>query len=97
MDGQRVLAVYENGVFRPVTMVLDLQEGQQVVLTVRHVEQLDPAEAKRRHEEIIRQMEEAGELSHPPPPDEPPPKDWKPLVIEGEPLSETIIRMRGEG
>jgi predicted DNA-binding antitoxin AbrB/MazE fold protein len=96
MDGQNVLAVYENGVFRPITMVLDLQEGQQVVLTVRHVEQLDAEEEKRRDAEMMREMEEAGELDHPAPPDEPPPKDWRPLVIEGKPLSETVIRMRGE-
>jgi hypothetical protein len=83
-------------VFRPVTLVMDLQEGQQVILTVRPQPQIDPAEQKRQFEEIIRQMEEAGEIDHPAPPDEPPPKDWQPLVIEGEPLSETIIRMRGE-
>lgn len=97
MDRQNVLAVFENGVFRPLTLFFDIQEGQQVVLCVQPVVQLDPAEEKRLHEQVIREMEEAGELDHPPPPDEPPPKDWKPLVIEGEPLSETIIRMRGEG
>jgi predicted DNA-binding antitoxin AbrB/MazE fold protein len=97
MDRQNVLAVYENGVFRPLTLFFDIQEGQQVVLCVQPVPQLDPEEEKRMHAEIIREMEEAGEIEHFPPPDEPPPKDWKPLVIEGEPLSETVIRMRGEG
>jgi len=96
MDRQNVLAVYENGVFRPVTLFFDIQEGQQVVLCVEPVVPLDPEEEKRRHEGIVRQMKEAGELGHPPPPDEPRPKDWKPLVIEGEPLSETISRRRGE-
>jgi predicted DNA-binding antitoxin AbrB/MazE fold protein len=97
MERQNVLAVYENGVFRPLTLFFDIQEGQQVILTVQPVQQLDPEEEKRRDAEMMREMEEAGELSHPAPPDEPPPKDWRPLVIEGEPLSETIIRMRGEG
>ena len=35
-------------------------------------------------------------IEHLPPPDEPPPADWQPLVLEGEPLSETILQMRGE-
>jgi predicted DNA-binding antitoxin AbrB/MazE fold protein len=95
MERQTVRAVYENGVFRPVTMVFDLQEGQQVILTVRPEPQLDPAEEKRREEELLREMEADGFLETTPVPvDGPPPADFQPLAIEGEPLSETIIKNR---
>lgn len=86
-------AIYENGVFRPVTLVF-LQEGQRVRLTIEPEVQLDPEELARREEELERQLEAEGMIEHVAPPSEPPPKDWRPLQIEGEPLSETIIKMR---
>ena len=92
---QAIQAVYENGVLRPLTPLTGLPEGQLVYVMVRPLV-TDPEEVKRRRAEVIRRMEEQGMIEHYPPPTEPPPKDWQPLVLEGEPLSETIIRMRGE-
>lgn len=89
-----VEAVYENGVLKPKEPLNGFAEGQAVYVTVTEVI-TDPEELKRREKEFLRQMEEAGLLIRVPPPDQPPPADFKPLVIEGEPLSETIIRMRG--
>jgi predicted DNA-binding antitoxin AbrB/MazE fold protein len=92
---QTIQAVYENGVLRPLKPLSDLNEGQLVYAWVRPLI-TDPEEIKRRRDEVIRRMEEQGMIEHFRAPAEPPPKDWKPLVLEGEPLSETIIRMRGE-
>ena len=91
---QTASAVYENGVLRPTSLLFDLKEGQRVLLTVEVLEELTPEETARREAEFIRRMEEAGMIEHLAPPDEPVPADWEPLVLEGEPLSETIIRMR---
>lgn len=93
---QTASAVYENGVLRPTSLLFDLHEGQQVLLTVEVLEVLTPEETARREAELIRRMDAAGLLEHLPPPGEPPPADWKPLVLEGEPLSETILKMRGD-
>jgi predicted DNA-binding antitoxin AbrB/MazE fold protein len=93
---QTANAVYENGVLRPTTLLFDLKEGQRVQITVQILEELTPEETARREAEFLRRMEAAGLVEHFPPPSEPPPADWQPLVIEGEPLSETIIKMRGE-
>ena len=91
---QTVEAVYENGILRPTTLLLDLQEGQRVQLRVRPVVELDPEEYARRHAELMRRLEAEGFLVHFPPPEQPAPVDWKPLVIKGEPMSETVIKMR---
>jgi predicted DNA-binding antitoxin AbrB/MazE fold protein len=93
---QTAFAIYENGLLRPTTLLFDLKEGQRVQITLQILEELTPEETARRQDELERRMEAAGLLVHFPPPAEPPPADWKPLVIEGEPLSETIIKMRGE-
>jgi predicted DNA-binding antitoxin AbrB/MazE fold protein len=93
---QTASAIYENGVLRPTSLLFDLREGQQVMITLEILEELTPEEEARRQAELVRRMEAAGALVHFPPPDEPPPADWQPLTIEGEPLSETIIKMRGE-
>ena len=95
-----VEAVYENGVFRPLTLFFDLKEGQEVYLQVEPVVELDPEEYKRRHAELLRRMEAEGLLETEPPSDEeedkdePLPEAFEPIPIEGEPLSETVIRMR---
>ncbi len=91
---QTASAIYENGVLRPTSLLFDLREGQQVQITVQVLEELTPEEEARREDEFERRMEAAGMIEHPSPPDEPAPADWKPLVLEGEPLSETVIRMR---
>jgi hypothetical protein len=71
-----------------------LQEGQRVRLTIEPSVDLDPEELARREAEFEREMEAAGWIEKVAPPEEPPPKDWQPLKIEGEPLSETVIKMR---
>ncbi len=43
---------------------------------------------------LLERMEAEGMIEHVPPPAESPPDDWRPLVLKGEPLSETIIKMR---
>jgi predicted DNA-binding antitoxin AbrB/MazE fold protein len=86
-------AVYEHGLLRPDTPLTDLVDGQRVWLVVRDLTD-DPAEIKRRTEELIREMRADGRIVRPPPAPEPAPVDFKPIVIEGEPLSEQIIRER---
>jgi predicted DNA-binding antitoxin AbrB/MazE fold protein len=92
---QKAEAIYENGVLRPLTALLDLTEGQRVLVTVEPVAQLDPAEYARRRAELLRRLEADGAIAHfPCPPVPPSPADFQPIVIEGEPLSETIIKNR---
>jgi predicted DNA-binding antitoxin AbrB/MazE fold protein len=91
---QNAEAIYENGVLRPLTALLDLSEGQKVSVTVRSVIELDSIEHAGRRAELLRRLDADGALVHFPPPAEPAPADFRPLVIEGEPLSETIIKNR---
>ena len=93
---QTASAIYENGVLRPTSQLADLREGQKVQITVQVLEEMTPEEEARREDEFERRMEAAGMIEHLSPPDEPAPADWKPLVLVGEPLSETVIRMRRE-
>ena len=94
-EEQVVQAIYENGVLRPLTPLTGLADGQAVSLVVRFVP-TDPEESNRREAAFLRHLEEVGLLERVPAPPTAPPADWQPLVLEGEPLSETIIRMRGE-
>lgn len=97
MAEERIIqAVYENGVLRPIRPLVGVAEGQAVYVVARPII-TDPEEVARRHAEVLRRMDAAGMVEHYPVPAEPPPKNWQPLVLEGEPLSETVIKMRGEG
>jgi predicted DNA-binding antitoxin AbrB/MazE fold protein len=94
---QQVEAIYENGVLRPVTLLLGLTEGQRLLLTVERIADVPPEELARREAELERRMEAEGFLETEPVPllkNVPIPEKFQPLVIEGEPLSETIIKMR---
>ena len=91
---QNAEAIYENGVLRPVSALRDLAEGQRVFLTVRPILEANPTADAERQAELLRRLEADGALVHFPPPSEPPPKDFHPLVLEGEPLSETVIKNR---
>lgn len=93
-DERMIQAVYENGVLRPLTPLVGVAEGQAVYLVVRPII-TDPEEFKRREAVFLRHMEQAGMLERLPALAEPPSTGWQPLVLEGEPLSETIIKMRG--
>jgi predicted DNA-binding antitoxin AbrB/MazE fold protein len=90
---QTAQAVYKNGVLRPTTLLF-LEEGQRVTITVEPIVELDPEELARREADFERQLEAEGMIEHVSPPQEPPPADWRPLQLHGEPLSETVIKMR---
>ncbi len=55
-----------------------------------------PAKGITSEDEFERHLVEIGLMSRVPPPHDPnrPERDFEPVVIEGEPLSETIIRER---
>jgi predicted DNA-binding antitoxin AbrB/MazE fold protein len=91
---QNAEAVYENGLLRPLTPLLNLVDGQKVFVSVRPLIELDPAEYARRRTELFRRLEADGALIHFRQPSQPPPADFRPLVIVGEPLSETVIKNR---
>lgn len=93
---QTAEAIYERGVLRPLTPSLDLKEGQRVRLSVEIIPAADAAESARQETAFLEQMKAEGRLLALPAPTEPPPADWKPLVLGGEALSETVIKMRGE-
>ncbi len=88
-----VRAVYERGVLRPITPLNGLVEGQAVSLLVRE-EITDPEEITRREEELDHCLEAEGAQLRFPAPDQLPDPAFRPVVVTGEPLSETIIRER---
>jgi predicted DNA-binding antitoxin AbrB/MazE fold protein len=96
-------AIYENGVLRPTVpeALAELAPGQEVWITVRDIE-TDSVRAPRLKEKMLQRMRAEGTLEEDPVPDPDPMSDeeykkFQPIRIEGEPLSETVIRMRGEG
>lgn len=93
---QTIEAIYENGALRPMEPLGHLHEGQRVIVTVEPVGDLTPQEFTRRSAELIHRLEAEGMVEPVSPPEQAPPADWHPLILEGEPLSETIIKMRRE-
>jgi predicted DNA-binding antitoxin AbrB/MazE fold protein len=91
---QHAEAIYEKGVLRPTSLLLDLVDGQRVWVAVRPILEPEPTEHARRRAELIHRLEADGALLHFHAPSEQPPADFHPLVIEGEPLSETVIMNR---
>jgi predicted DNA-binding antitoxin AbrB/MazE fold protein len=94
---QSIHAIYENGVLRPLSKLREVEEGQEVELMVQSLLERQPEQTARCHAELLQRMEAGGFLEHLQPPPEPRSTDWRPLLLEGEPLSETIIKMRREG
>jgi predicted DNA-binding antitoxin AbrB/MazE fold protein len=90
-------AVYENGVLRPTAALPGITEGQRVLLTVQPVSPSPVAGEALRRAALFQELEQEGMIEHLNPPGPARPLDWKPLVLEGEPLSETVVRMRREG
>lgn len=86
-------AIYEQGMLRPDSPLTDLVDGQRVWVLLRDVTD-DREEFKRREARLIREMIDDGRIAQPIPYTGPVPQDFEPLVIEGEPLSEQIIRER---
>jgi predicted DNA-binding antitoxin AbrB/MazE fold protein len=93
---QTTEAIYERGVLRPVTRSLHLQEGQRVRIIIEPIPEPAAEELAGRETAFLERMKAEGRVLSLPPPAEPPPADWKPLTLAGEPLSETILKMRGE-
>ena len=83
-------AIYENGVFRPATLVVGLSEGQRVWVTMDEPQALTDSE--RKEADLIRRLEARGLLERTVAP--PAPVDFRPLVIPGPGLSETILAER---
>ena len=83
-------AIYENGVLRPATPVVGLSEGQRVRVTMD--EPLALTDSGRNEAELIRRLEARGLVDKPTAP--PAPVDFRPLVIPGPGLSETILAER---
>jgi predicted DNA-binding antitoxin AbrB/MazE fold protein len=81
-------AVYENGVLRLCVPgdLAGLTEGQVVAVTIRTLDE----------DEFERDLEAQGLLEKTEAPSESPPGDYRPPVLDGEPLSETVLRLRGD-
>jgi hypothetical protein len=87
--------ISDNGVLRPVIPPLGVPEGQRLRVTLHEPDApLDPAEYARRRAQMLQRMQAEGLWQPEPPTAEPPVEDWQPLVLEGEPLSEIVIKMR---
>lgn len=86
-------AIYEQGMLRPDSPLTDLVDGQRVWVLLRDVAD-EPEEFKRQEASLIGEMIADGRIAQPAPYTGPVPRDFKPLVIDGEPLSEQIIRER---
>jgi predicted DNA-binding antitoxin AbrB/MazE fold protein len=89
-------AIYERGVLRPISQQLPLKEGQRVRVAVELIPDQAQGDLTSPEASFINQMKAERRVLTIAPPPEPPPSNWKPLLILGEPLSETIIKMRGE-
>jgi predicted DNA-binding antitoxin AbrB/MazE fold protein len=93
---QTVEAIYEHGALRLLNHLPDLKEGQRVRLILETIAEPAPEEAQQLETAFLDRMRAEGRILNLPAPAQPPPPDWRPLVISGEPLSETILKMRGE-
>jgi predicted DNA-binding antitoxin AbrB/MazE fold protein len=92
-------AVFENGVFRPKVpeAFVELKDGEEVLITVRTIV-TDPVKAARLEAKFLKRMRAKGLLDESPIEQIGPPiENYIPPVIEGEMMSDTVIRMRGEG
>lgn len=94
-----IVAVYENGILRPVTP-LSLSEGETVRLRV--VPEVSPGGPKTELDKALQAAVDRGVLSLPPKHGQLDPAELarrvqarKLVKIEGQPLSETVIEGRG--
>ena len=88
-------AIYENGVLRPVRPLTGLQNGQQVTLHLDAPAWPTAPIALEAEEAAFRDhMEKIGLLVRWSKPDRPPDANFTPIVVNGPPLSETIIEDR---
>lgn len=90
---QVVEAIYEEGVFKP-TQPLVLPNGQRVLLDVRAVEGVSEGQQLGdRESELLRLLEADGALEQYSSSSKPP-SDFLPVVVAGEPISQTILKGR---
>ena len=89
-------AIYEHGVLRPISEQLPLREGQRVRVAVEAIPDQAQGDLVSREASFIDQMRAERRVLSLPTPSQPPPSNWQPFSLPGEPLSETIIKMRGE-
>ena len=85
-----IVAVYENGVFRPAQPVTGLSPGQRVWVTVGAP--LDLSRAEQKEADLIRRLEAQGLVEKPAV--APAAVDFRPLQMPGPGLSETILAER---
>ena len=67
-----------------------------MAIVEKEPETADPESDRRREAELVRRLQAAGMIERLSPPPDPKPAGWQPLVLSGEPLSETVTRMRRE-
>ena len=88
-----VEAIYDAGVLKP-TEPLPLRNGQRVLLSVQPLEPSRPDQRLDvRESELLRRLQSEGALERHLSTLQPPP-DFRPVVVTGEPLSETILKAR---
>ena len=89
---QEVEAIYEGGVLKP-TRALALHEGERVLVNVQPVETTRGDQgAEDQESELLGRLEAEGALERQPSTEAP--AGFRPVVVRGEPLSETILRAR---
>jgi predicted DNA-binding antitoxin AbrB/MazE fold protein len=86
-------AIYEEGVLRPTSPLKGLADGQRVWVIVRESGDGED-DVAQREAELLRRLEADGLLVHAPPATNPPPSGFRPISLQGELLSEEIIRDR---
>lgn len=100
-------AIYENGIFKPVSGVPQtLKEHERVRITIETDDidlqtDMNQSEAasvedpsKPVSPEVLREMLAEGMISHIPERDEVEDDGFEPLAIQGKPLSETVLEDR---
>ncbi|MEO8073683.1 MAG: antitoxin family protein [Acidobacteriota bacterium] len=85
-----VEAIYENGIFKPVSSVpKTLKEHERVKVIIEN-----ETEDVRISDELLREMLAEGMISHIPEGISDQEDDFEPIEIEGRPFSETLLEDR---
>ena len=85
-----VEAIYENGIFRPVSSVpKSLKEHERVKIIIEN-----ETEDTRVSDILLREMLAEGMISHIPEGLSDEDEDFEPIEIEGRPFSETLLEDR---
>ncbi|MEP7039141.1 MAG: antitoxin family protein [Acidobacteriota bacterium] len=85
-----VEAIYENGIFKPVSSVPETLKEHERVKIIIEVE----SEDVRVSHELLREMLAEGMISHIPEGITDEEDDFEPIEIEGRPFSETLLEDR---